>query len=280
MAEILAQSLGRRVELGAGAGVFLDVPKDTADAVSILAAPVTIGSYISNGCGFGWVGAIGSCRPLLAAKHKRVIIPAAVCLRAGYLEHLVSHGGKRHESVLWADVDCAIIHGALLAAGAKPGRPVQFASEEPKREFKPPSGTRIRITLEYDDNGQIRRVPAQQWIRYAKTKKLLDQDWVFAGSYEFKTPDGQVVYAANEGRYICVANFANAMLDLPFKSQEGDPQHGLDFEVNTESLPRQLDSFIILGAFQSAYVYTYPVPPLLTKVLIILEPVGVDTATP
>jgi hypothetical protein len=138
-----------------------------------------------------------------------------------------------------------------LAAGAQPGKPVQFQSEEPKREFRPASGERIRITLEYDDQGKTKRVPAQRWLRFAKTKRILDQDWVFAGSYQFKTPDGQVVYAANEGRFICVTNFANAMLDVPFKSQDGDPQNGLDFEVNTEE-----------------------VPPVDTKVLIILEPMG------
>jgi hypothetical protein len=228
------------------------VTRDSADAAGLLLTPATIAAGISgSGLAPPVAPLLLTCRPLAAGQKKRVLLKATVCLRSGFLEHLLSHGGKKHESVLFADVDSSIVHAALLAAGAKPGSPVQFQNLELKRAFRPASGEHIRITLQYEENGLRKTVPAQNWIRYAKTQKKLDQDWVFAGSYTFKDPDGAVIYAACEGRYICVTNFSNAMLDLPFKSQDGDPQNGLDFEANTEQIP-----------------------PQDTPVLVILEPTG------
>jgi hypothetical protein len=254
----LSQALAKRVEFGPKSGVFLEVARDPVDAANVLATPVTVaGALAGNGASSGWLCLPLVCRPTVAGGKKRVVIPATVCLRSGYLEHLLSHGGKRHESVLFADVDASIIHAALLAAGATPGKPVQFENLELKRDFRPATGQPIRITLQYEGNGSRKTVPAQKWIRYAKTKKELGHDWVFAGSYTFKDPDGNTIYAANEGRFICVTNFSNAMLDVPFQSQDGDPQNGLDFEANTEAIP-----------------------PPETPVLVFLEPLGAAASAP
>jgi len=170
-----------------------------------------------------------------------VELDAKVCLQMGYLEHLLSRdeAGKQHESVLSLSIDASHIHSALLAAGAKPGRPVQFFNEKGDPEFKPPSGDRIRITLYYKDaEGRLVSIPAQKWVRNTRTKKPLELDWVFAGSYFFKPPGGdQEFYAANDGRVITTANFTTALLDLPIRSSEGDPQGGLEFEANSELIP-------------------------------------------
>jgi hypothetical protein len=170
-----------------------------------------------------------------------VELDAKVCLQMGYLEHLLSRdeAGKQHESVLSLSIDASHIHSALLAAGAQPGKPVQFLNEKGDPEFKPPSGDRIRITLYYKDaEGRLVSIPAQKWVRNTKTKKPLELDWVFAGSYFFKPPGGdQEFYAANDGRVITTANFTTALLDLPIRSTEGDPQGGLEFEANTELIP-------------------------------------------
>ncbi|MCS6976662.1 MAG: YdjY domain-containing protein [Gemmatales bacterium] len=177
----------------------------------------------------------------VAGDRRWVEIQATVCLTAGYLEHLLSRdeAGKQHESILSTSIDASHIHAALIAAGAKPGKPVQFLNEKGEPEFRPPSGDRIRITLHYrDKDGKIVSVPAQRWVRNVKTKKELDQDWVFAGSFFFQ-PEGveKPIYAANDGRVITTANFPSALLDLPMRSEEGDPQAGLEFEANTELIP-------------------------------------------
>lgn len=177
----------------------------------------------------------------VAGDRRWVEIQATVCLTAGYLEHLLSRdeAGKQHESILSTSIDASLIHAGLIAAGARPGKPAQFVNDKGEPDFRPPTGDRIRITLHYkDEHGQVVSVPAQRWVRNTRTKKELDLDWVFAGSYLYQ-PEGveKPIYAANDGRVITTANFPSALLDLPMQSKEGDPQGGLEFEANTELIP-------------------------------------------
>ena len=165
---------------------------------------------------------------------RRVLLNANVCLRQGQLEQLLTRKRtKEHEAILVGDFDAREIHKALLLAGAGAGSPVQF---QPK--FKPPTGTPIKITLEYQENGKTVRRSAQEWIRNIKTKKPLEADWVFAGSRLFQdplNPKAAPYYLANDGDVICIANFDTAMLDVPFVSTK-DNDH-LTYEANTELIP-------------------------------------------
>src|SRR5579871_3039603 len=93
-------------------------------------------------------------------EQRRVIIDAYVCLREGQLEQLLTRKqGKEHEAILAADVDARHIHAALLLTGARAGSTVRF---EPK--YQPASGSKIKVTLEYDEKGKKITVPAQQWV--------------------------------------------------------------------------------------------------------------------
>jgi hypothetical protein len=183
-------------------------------------------------------------------KHRRVLVNAVVCLREGMLEQLMCRRGtKEHEAVLSADADARDIHKALLITGAKPGSTVRY---EPR--FQAPTGTPIRVTLRYSNDGKEATVPAQQWVRNVKTHQALDQDWVFAGSVFIPNPiakDQRPEYAANGGEVICVSNFEGAMLDLPISSSKDNSE--LSFEAFTEHIPS-------LG----------------TKVVVILEPIAAE----
>ena len=165
---------------------------------------------------------------------RRVLIDATVCLRQGQLEQLLTRKRtKEHEAVLVADIDARELHKALLLAGAESGNPVRF---QPK--FAPPSGTPIKILVEFQQGGKTVRKPAQEFIRNTKTKKPLETDWVFAGSRLFRDPTDPKAtpyYLANDGDVICIANFDTALLDVPFDStKEND---SLFFEANTEAIP-------------------------------------------
>jgi hypothetical protein len=177
---------------------------------------------------------------------RRVRVQAVVAFREGPLEMLLCRTNtKEHESVLAADIDARDVHTALLAAGAKAGGPVQF---DPK--YQPAHGSTIKVSVEYEADGKTVTVPARSWVRDTKTQKDLAYDWVFAGSVLFRDPDDPQkppLYAANSGDVICVANFPDAMLDLPVNS----PQEDAD---------RQYEAF------------TDRIPPLGTKVTVILEP--------
>ncbi len=178
---------------------------------------------------------------------RRVLVNATVCLRQGQLELLLCKKfTKEHEAVLTADIDARDIHKALLLAGAEPGTPVQY-----QPQLRPPTGTRIKITLQYEQKGKRVTVPAQRWVRVLNTQKELAHDWVFAGSQLIPDPEDKnkpPLYLANGGDVICVANFEDALLDLPINSSKDND--ALAFEAHTEQIP-----------------------PLDTKVLVILEPV-------
>ena len=183
---------------------------------------------------------------------RRVQLDAEVCLREGGLEQLLCRKNtKEHEAILHLDADARDIHTALLLAGAKPGSTVRY---EPK--FEAPSGSAIRIQLQFEEKGRTMSVPAGDWVRNIKTKKALDLNWVFAGSQFAKNqldPNGPPLYAANGGDVICVSNFEDAMLDLPIPSSNDDSE--LSFEAFTERIP-----------------------PVGTPVRVILEPIPAGNA--
>jgi hypothetical protein len=179
---------------------------------------------------------------------RRVRVSASVCLREGALEMLLTRTGKKtHEAVLEADVDARKIHEALLLAGAKPGHPVSWVPQ-----YSAPSGQKIRVLLEYEEEGKRKVVPAGAWVRYEQTGATLSGDWVFSGSSEVddQANQGRKIYLANEGDLICVSNFETALLDLPFQSSKDDKDRS--FVANTKLIP-----------------------PVGTKVTVILEPVEV-----
>lgn len=65
--------------------------------------------------------------------------------------------------------------------------------------------------------------------------KELEADWVFAGSGFYTMEDGTRYYQAEGGDVICVANFADAMIDLAAESTSSG--EGLLFEPYTERVP-------------------------------------------
>jgi hypothetical protein len=151
----------------------------------------------------------------LDGQRKQVVFLAETC-RADYpLEFFVTFRDRGYESCLVTDVKPSLVHAGLLAAGAKPGKPVQF---DPV--YAPPTGTPIQIEVRWKDkDGKLHTAPAQQWIRNVKTRKAMDVNWVFAGSGFGKDPQTQrSVYWGDGGDFIAVLNLPTATLDIPVES--------------------------------------------------------------
>jgi hypothetical protein len=167
-----------------------------------------------------------------AEKHQ-VLIDGYVSLRQGYLEMFACLvGTKEHESVVAVETRAATVHAALLAVGAVPGHPVQY-----KPEFAPPAGTKIDVEVRWlDPQGKWQSAKAEDWIRDVRTKKVMEQPWVFAGSGFWKDEEtGKQYYMAEAGDFICVSNFTTAMLDVPMESSQSND--GLLFEAFTDRIP-------------------------------------------
>lgn len=177
--------------------------------------------------------------------NQRVVMVGKVCLRQGQLEMFACpEGTKEHESVLSVPIEAANVHAALLAVGAEAGRPVQF---QPR--YQAAMGTQIDVALYWTDaSGKRRSAWAQDWVQDANTGKALSQAWVFGGSgFWVDEQTGKRSYLANQGELICVSNFSSAMLDLPIESSDKAGQ-------------------LLFTA------YTEHIPPLDTKVTIVLIP--------
>lgn len=156
------------------------------------------------------------------AEKREVIILAKVVLRDGPLEHLLCMTGtKEHEAILATKAEARAIHAGLLLTKAEPGHPVRFV---PK--FEPPAGSKVGIRLDWTDAaGKKQTADAKTWVQNLKTEKPVEIDWVFAGSLIVEDPrTKKPFYAAAEGDYITVANFAGAILDLPISSSASDEE--------------------------------------------------------
>lgn len=167
-------------------------------------------------------------------KRHLVVVDGYIAMRNGQLEMFACPAGtKEHESVVGVFSKAQYVHAALLAAGARPGKPVQW---EPT--FVPPSGSEIEIrVLWFDADGKKQSTDARQWIRQLGTdNKTLDVNWVFAGSVFWKDPDtGEVRYMAESGDLVCLSNFTTATLDIPIQSSQANS--GLLFVAYTDRIP-------------------------------------------
>ncbi len=174
------------------------------------------------------------------AKERWVHLLTEVCLREGMLEVLLCKSGtKEHEAILRTEVDARLIHAALVAAGLKPGTPVQYVDPKTGDEkYQPATGAKVAVTLSYLRDGQAVRHPAQEWIQEVATKKPMPHQWVFAGSRFVKNPERPMdpdYYCANNGEVIGVSNFPDSMLDLPVSITGNDDQ--LAFAAWSEKIP-------------------------------------------
>jgi hypothetical protein len=137
-------------------------------------------------------------RVWIDVKNHEVLVDGYIALRRGMLEMFACPAGtKEHESVVALHTKAATVHAALLAVGAQEGHPVRY-----RPEFAPPEGTEIGIEVRWRNAaGEWTTAKAQEWVRDAKTKKPMEQAWVFAGS-GFWTDEktGKRYYMAGDAR--------------------------------------------------------------------------------
>ncbi len=172
-------------------------------------------------------------------KFVRVLLACEVCLREGPLEvFLTKKGTKEHESILRTATDAKLIHAALVAAKAKPGKPATFINDKFEPAFKPATGDQIKVQVYYKKDGKLQTATAQDWIWNSKKKEHIKANWVFAGSQlleDMDNPKAEPFYGANSGEVISVSNFPYSMLDLPVEISKDDAI--LNYEVRTDRIP-------------------------------------------
>lgn len=169
---------------------------------------------------------------------RSVVVLGRIALREGFLELLACRiGTKEHESIISVRVKPFLIHAALLAVGAEPGKPVQQTPQ-----FVPPSGDEIEIIVRWNDpDGHQKETLAQNWVWDAgnskeDSKRAMSTHWVFTGSMQYKDESGENHYIADEsGELFGLSNFVGAILDVPIKSSADNSE--LLFACFTERIP-------------------------------------------
>ena len=182
--------------------------------------------------GEGWRRLLPDAHAWIDRAGGRVVLDGRVCLREGPLEMFAClEQTKEHESIVSVRTMAFAVHAALVAVGAEAGGVAQFDPE-----FRPPHGDEIDIFVTWLDDGERRCVRAQDWIRAAESEKTMDHPFVFSGSQLWHDrATGRRRYLAEEGDFICLSNFASAMIDVPFASTDSDGS--LLYFANTKAIP-------------------------------------------
>jgi len=166
---------------------------------------------------------------------RQIVMSAEVCTREGALEFLVCKAGtKEYESVLKTSAPGARLHGALLMLGLTQGKPARWSGQDETARFLPPQGPALKILLRWKDKkGKAHEAAAASWLAPAGDKTVpVPEQWIFVGSDVL--PDGRYL-ADLDGEIISVANFASAVIDVPFESSNKNAL--LDYVANTKVIP-------------------------------------------
>ena len=180
-----------------------------------------------------WTRLVKEGEAWIDREQKQVIIDGEICLREGPLEMFACpKRSKEHESIVAVHSQMMPIHAALLAIGAQKGTTAKF---QPK--YTPPTGSEIRVRVFWrDKDNKAYIAQAQDWMMQGKEKKPVTTPFVFAGSALWQDQaTGVKRYLADDGDFICVANFTSAMLDVPLESTQAN--EGLMFRAKPERIP-------------------------------------------
>jgi len=165
-------------------------------------------------------------------KAREVRLQGTVCLQQGALELFVcGEHSREHESVVVVKAKPSHVTFALSLLGLPPGKP-GFVTEG--GAFSPPAGEVLDITARFKDkDGKDVAVPAWKLLRVSGSQEGLDRpvEWVYVGR-----PEEEALRASDrEGTVVCLSNFAEAVIDVPFESTSVNAN--LMYEANPAVVP-------------------------------------------
>jgi hypothetical protein len=173
----------------------------------------------------------------------RLLLKTRVCLREGILEMLICKAKtKEHESVLTIDTDAYVVHAALLALGAKAGRPVRF-----QPEYHPPEGERIDIRLNWvDAEGKAQRVEGQKWVRGMTRRYFVEPLEKLPEGLKL-AKDSDLKYDPDRKEIFWFGTMSLQQLDILLKLSDDEMLQAALRKIHKESQPREMDAEFIFG---------------------------------
>lgn len=123
---------------------------------------------------------------------REVRIPAEVNMSEGLLEFLLVHkDGKVHESLFKTSINATHLNVAFTLLRYKPSRELYVVYDEKGQNIGAANqvpedvkaAARVNIKVEWNDNGQIKSCPVNEWISDSATEKPMPSGpWVYGGS--------------------------------------------------------------------------------------------------
>ena len=185
-----------------------------------------------------------------------VRLEGKVCLQEGALELVVcSEGTREHESVVVVKARPSHVTFALALLGLEPGQP---AHRTEAGAFSPPAGETLEITARFftvsdEEKARVdkliaegakpkditvrktllKEVPAWKLLRLTGSEVEVARpiEWVYVGRPE----KNMLVAADREGTVVCLSNFVEAVIDVPFESTAVNAD--LLYEANPDVVP-------------------------------------------
>jgi hypothetical protein len=206
-----------------------------------------------------------------------VRLEGKVCLREGALELVVcSEGTREHESVVVVKARPSHVTFALALLGLEPGQP---AHRTEAGAFSPPAGETLEITARFfaANKALLKEVPAWKLLRLSGSEAEVTRpiEWVYIGR-----PEKEALVAADrEGTVVCLSNFIEAVIDVPFESTavnadllyEADPDVVPPVGTPVELVIRPTGNRIAPKKVQIAVVVRKGEPPTLDGRPVTLE---------
>jgi len=185
-----------------------------------------------------------------------VRLEGTVCLQEGALELVVcSEGTREHESIVVVKARPSHATFALALLGLEPGQPGHWTEAG---AFSPPAGEMLDITARFftvsdEEKARVdkllaegakpeditvrktllKEVPAWKLLRLSGSEAEVARpiEWVYVGR-----PEKNMRLAADrEGTVVCLSNFPEAVIDVPFESTAVNAD--LLYEANPNVVP-------------------------------------------
>ena len=147
----------------------------------------------------------------------------------------VVRGTADHESLLRTDAAPSAVHAGLLALGLEPGRPLRFA--EAADRWLPPTGPPVRVEVEWEQDGRIRRERLGRLLRDVRTgRPMPPRTFVFVGSKTYEARGGARAYAADAtGQVVSLVNFETPVVDVGELASSANET--LEWEIDPDAAP-------------------------------------------
>jgi len=169
-------------------------------------------------------------------KAREVRLEGEVCLQHGSLELLAcSPGTREHESIIVVKAKPSHVVFALALLGLSPGQPGYMTEGG---SYSPPGGTVVDVLVRFTvakpgGKSEAVEVPAWKLLKQARSESGLERplQWVYVG----RPSEAALRAADQEGTVVCLSNFTEAVLDVPFESTSVNAE--LLYEANPAVVP-------------------------------------------